>query len=186
MAINKQAVEIEGIESVMQALANIRKEMKNDRAFTREVLSPAARPVRQKMRQEVSVLKNADVFKVYRTPKFFKGIRAPRGKGRVAYEIKSGNLKKSIGLFTTRKSRRQPAVYVGPRYTMGRFKDPEIGGWYLNIVQVGTDKIPASPFVTKTYNLMKTQTASTLEKLSKKRLTKVVSIKGKKAKLILV
>ena len=85
MAINKQAVEIEGIESVMQALANIRKEMKNDRAFTREVLSPAARPVRQKMRQEVSVLKNADIFKVYRTPKFFKGIRAPRGKGRVAY-----------------------------------------------------------------------------------------------------
>lgn len=186
MAQNKKAFEIEGIEEVMRSLRNIREEMNNDSTFIKEVLNPVARPVRKKMRDEVSVLKVAEFFKVYRTPKLFKKLRAPRNKGHVAYKIKSGNLKKSIGLFTTRKSRKSPAVYIGPRYTMGRFKDPEIGGWYLNIVQVGTDKIPANPFVTKTYNLMKAQTAMTLEKLSLKRLTKVVSIKGKKSKLILV
>ena len=173
-------VDMLGDRETRAAFLRIAKELGNDNEMIKKVIRPAARPLVKAMQELTPALKGGKDFKVYRTPKKNKKQRAPKGMGKVVYNIKSGTLKKSIGIFTTKSSRNMPAVYVGPRYKFGKWKDAETGGWFWPFVQFGTDFVKANTFVLKAAMATRSNVLGIAKTLAKKRVVEVVSKKGRK------
>lgn len=107
---------------------------------TKKILRRAARPTRKAARAGINDAKVP--VKRYSTPKLIKGLRAPRGKGRVAAIYHPGNLRRSIAILTFRRSRF--AVFVGPRIGKGQgskeYGKPgqKVDGYYAHMVEKGT------------------------------------------------
>lgn len=116
-------------------------------------LAPAVRKVAQADLLEaskilVSAMKGrapsgVKTHKRYSTPKLVKGLRAPKGFGKVVATYKPGNLKKS---FTSLRFRRSEAVFVGPAVGIKRPND----GYYAHMVNFGTKFQPGQHFVEAT------------------------------------
>jgi len=68
---------------------------------------------------------------------------------RAGISNKDGDLKRSIKAFSTRASRRLPALYVGPKATGGSAKKNEQrgGGYYGAIVEYGSATAQPHPFM---------------------------------------
>lgn len=81
--------------------------------------------------------------KRYSTPKLVRGLRAPKGFGKVVATYKPGNLQRS---FTSLKFRRSEAVFVGPAVGAKRTND----GYYAHMVNFGTKFQPGQHFVEAT------------------------------------
>lgn len=75
-----------------------------------------------------------------------------------------GQLKKSIKAFSTRASRRLPALYVGPKATGGSAKKNEQrgGGYYGAMVEYGTATADPHPFMRPAWDKSQSQAAELL------------------------
>ena len=145
--------------------------------LVKEVMIPSAKLVVKAMRALVPPAK--EVFDVYRTPKRKKGMRAPNGMGKIYVSIKPGQLRKSINYFRTAASTRAGGINVGPRYRKGVWKKPDKGGWFMHMVQFGTDSVDANPFVLKGLDASRGLAGAKMERLLKERISKIVTRKGK-------
>lgn len=86
--------------------------------------------------------------------KFFMAVFRQAAKpiiqsARAGISNKDGDLKRSIKAFSTRASRRLPALYVGPKATGGSAKKNEQrgGGYYGAIVEYGSATAQPHPFM---------------------------------------
>tara|TARA_R100000781_G_scaffold13601_2_gene11707 strand:+ start:1040 stop:1501 length:462 start_codon:yes stop_codon:yes gene_type:complete len=77
---------------------------------------------------------------------------------------KDGDLKRSIKAFSTRASRRLPALYVGPKATGGSSKKNEQrgGGYYGAIVEYGSVNADPHPFMRPAWDKTQNQAADIL------------------------
>lgn len=75
-----------------------------------------------------------------------------------------GQLKKSIKAFSTRASRRLPALYVGPKATGGSAKKNEQrgGGYYGAMVEYGTATADPHPFMRPAWDKSQNQAGELL------------------------
>ena len=105
-------------------------------------------------------------------------MKAPKGMGVIYAAIKSGTLKKSVGIFTTPASRRARALNVGPRYKRGVWKKPTKGGWFMHVVQFGTDTVRAQPFVLQSLLATRSGVAGLMKKNMKQLVDKVTMKEG--------
>lgn len=86
--------------------------------------------------------------------KFFMAVFRQAAKpiiqsARAGISNKDGDLKRSIKAFSTRASRKLPALYVGPKATGGSAKKNEQrgGGYYGAIVEYGSATAQPHPFM---------------------------------------
>jgi len=72
--------------------------------------------------------------------------RAPKGAGQVVATYYPGNLKRSFNVLRFRRSK---AVFVGPKVSgnSGDFRGRRADGYYAHMVEFGTVKTSAQPFV---------------------------------------
>tara|TARA_R100000995_G_C3466440_1_gene115947 strand:- start:258 stop:794 length:537 start_codon:yes stop_codon:yes gene_type:complete len=138
-------ITLEGDKTLQAKMDKFIDNVNNKKKIIREVMTPAAKIVTKVMRSKAPVLRGG-TFDVYRTPKMKSG-KAPKGMGKIYVKIKPNQLKKSIFHFHTRATRKAGAINIGPRYKSGVWKKPEKGGWYMHMVQFGTDLVKAQPFV---------------------------------------
>lgn len=138
---------LEGDQIVLDGFKRLTDVVNDRKKIRKEVIMPAAKIVKKVMIGLAPRLDTAPAFNVYRTPKQKKGMRAPNGMGNIYVSIKPGQLKKSIKVFSTRNSSRNGALYIGPKYKSGVWKKPDKGGWYMHMVQFGTDSVKPQPFV---------------------------------------
>jgi HK97 gp10 family phage protein len=75
-----------------------------------------------------------------------------------------GDLKRSIKAFSTRASRRLPALYVGPKATGGSAKknDQRGGGFYGAMVEYGTAHSQPNPFMRPAWESKQSQAGDIL------------------------
>jgi len=75
-----------------------------------------------------------------------------------------GDLKRSIKAFSTRASRRLPALYVGPKATGGSAKknDQRGGGFYGAMVEYGTAHSQPNPFMRPAWESKQSQSGDIL------------------------
>lgn len=152
----------------------------NDRKkIIKEVLIPAAKIVKKVMIEMAPTLKVAPVFNVYRTPKLSGKQKAPKGMGVIYVAIKPGQMKKSISYFQTPATRKAGAINVGPRYKKGVWKKPEKGGWYMHMLQFGTDTVKPQQFVLPALIATSSGVGKMMEMGMTKRLRSVVKKDGK-------
>ena len=87
-------------------------------------------------------------------------IQAARGN----INNKEGELKKSIKAFSTRASRRLPALYVGPKATGGSStkNSNRGGGYYGAIVEYGSSSSQPHPFMRPAWESKKSQAGDLL------------------------
>ena len=84
-----------------------------DKKTKRKILRRAARPLRKAARAYAPKrVKPPGANSRYSTAKLVKGLRAPKGKGKVVAQYYPGNLRKSIATITFRRT---SDVFVGPR-----------------------------------------------------------------------
>lgn len=171
-------VELEGGPQFQSALERIARDIRDPKLFLSKVLRPAARPLVEAIAGATPKLSGYPSFDVYRTPKKSNKMKAPKGMGKIYVKIKPNQLKDSIGVFTTAVSRRAPAVYVGPRYKFGKWKKPDLGGWYWAMVQYGTPTVDADPFVMKGLLMARGNIIKYAEGLMKKTVKEVVTRSG--------
>ena len=172
-------MKLEGGNLASSAFIGVMKDVKDRRKMIKEVILPAAKIVKKVMIGMAPMLTTAPSFNVYRTPKLKQGMRAPNGMGKIYVAIKPGQLKKSISYFHTKATTKAGAVNVGPRYKKGVWLKPEKGGWYLFMVQYGTDSVKPQPFVLPALLSTKKGVANLMEKNMNKRLKTIVSKNGK-------
>ena len=95
-----------------------------------------------------------------------------------------GQLKKSIKAFSTRASRRLPALYVGPKATGGSAKKNEQrgGGFYGAMVEYGTESAAPHPFMRPAWDKSQNQAAELLLRGAQAIVEKVLTreLKGQK------
>ena len=105
----------------------------------KKILRRAARPMRKAARLGI---KDADKpVKRYSTPKVLKGLRAPKGKGKVVAIYHPGNLRRSIKILSFRRAK--TAVFVGPKLGKqgaSQFGKPgqKVDGYYAHIYEFGS------------------------------------------------
>jgi len=138
---------LEGQQIASAAFKEVLDKVNDRKKISKEVVRPAAKILLKVMREYAPVLDTAPAFNVYKTRKKNAGMRAPNGMGQIYVSIKPQQLKKSIGIFQTKKSSSSGALYVGPRYKKGVWKKPEKGGWFMHMVQFGTEFVSPQPFV---------------------------------------
>jgi hypothetical protein len=170
-------MKLEGDLMAKKAFLDISMSVVEKKKLIKEVMIPAAKDVVKAMRAIAP--KASGVFNVYRTPKQKKGMRAPNGMGKIYVSIKPGQLRKSIMYWRTAASTRAGGINVGPRYRSGVWKKPDKGGWYMHMVQFGTDSVDANPFVLKGLDASRGSAGAKMERLLKERLAEVVTRKGK-------
>ena len=170
-------MKVEGANLATSAFKNIIKDVKDRKTMVKEVLLPAAKIVKKVMIGMAPIL-SAPVFNVYRTPKAKAGMRAPNGMGKIYVKNKPGQLKKSISYFHTKATRKAGAINIGPRYKSGVWKKPEKGGWYMHMVQFGTDSVKPQPFVLQALIATKKGVSNMMEIGMNKRLQKAVAKNG--------
>tara|TARA_B100000900_G_C20536446_1_gene698587 strand:- start:381 stop:848 length:468 start_codon:yes stop_codon:yes gene_type:complete len=107
-------------------------------------------------------------------------IQAARGK----VNNDEGDLKRSIKAFSTRASRRLPAIYVGPKATGGSAKKNEQrgGGFYGAMVEYGTATAQPHPFMRPAWESTQNQSAAILLEGTRKIVEKILQreLKGQK------
>jgi len=88
----------------------------------------------------------------------------------------TGNLKKSIKAFSTRASRKLPALYVGPKATGGSAKKNSNrgGGYYGAIVEYGSVHSQPKPFMRPAWESKKGQAGDLLLEGAKAIVEKVL------------
>tara|TARA_R100001594_G_scaffold150160_1_gene210309 strand:- start:754 stop:1224 length:471 start_codon:yes stop_codon:yes gene_type:complete len=95
-----------------------------------------------------------------------------------------GQLRKSIKAFSTRASRRLPALYVGPKATGGtaRKNEKRGGGYYGAMVEYGTATASANPFMRPAWDQTQSQAGTLLLKGAEAIVEKVLQreLKGLK------
>lgn len=95
-----------------------------------------------------------------------------------------GQLRKSIKAFSTRASRRLPALYVGPKATGGtaRKNEKRGGGYYGAMVEYGTATASANPFMRPAWDKTHSQAGALLLKGAEAIVEKVLQreLKGLK------
>jgi HK97 gp10 family phage protein len=95
-----------------------------------------------------------------------------------------GQLRKSIKAFSTRASRRLPALYVGPKATGGtaRKNEKRGGGYYGAMVEYGTATASANPFMRPAWDQTQSQAGALLLKGAEAIVEKVLQreLKGLK------
>tara|TARA_R110000824_G_scaffold3916_3_gene18710 strand:+ start:4693 stop:5235 length:543 start_codon:yes stop_codon:yes gene_type:complete len=170
-------MKLDGSNLATSAFLNITKDVKDKKTMVKEVILPAAKIVKKVMIGMAPIL-SSPVFNVYRTPKAKAGMRAPNGMGKIYVAIKQGQLKKSISYFHTKATRNAGAINIGPRYKKGIWKKPEKGGWYMHMVQFGTDSVKAQPFVLPALLATKKGVANMMEIGMNKRLKRIVAKDG--------
>jgi len=167
--------ELEGNQIALDGFDTILDIVNDRQKVKREVIHPAAKIVKKVMIGLAPLLTTATSFDVYRTPKASGSMRAPNGMGKIYVSIKPGQLKKSIKAFTTRRSSKSGAMYIGPKYKSGVWKKPEKGGWYMHMVQFGTEFVKPQPFVKPALLATKKGISNMMEKNYKKVLSQAVS-----------
>ena len=95
-----------------------------------------------------------------------------------------GDLRRSIKAFSTRASRRLPALYVGPKATGGsaRKNEQRGGGYYGAMVEYGTATADPHPFMRPAWDQTQNQAKDILLKGAQAIVEKVLQreLKGKK------
>jgi|TARA_R100000482_G_C5129339_1_gene150836 HK97 gp10 family phage protein len=95
-----------------------------------------------------------------------------------------GDLRRSIKAFTTRRSRKLPALYVGPKATGGRAKKNKQrgGGFYGAMVEYGTVHSSPHPFMRPAWELKQGEAMNILLKGATTIVNKVIEreLKGQK------
>jgi HK97 gp10 family phage protein len=160
---------LEGSEIAIKGFKTILDVVNDRRKIKTQVIHPAAKIVKKVM-IGLAPKFNGTSFDVYRTPKASGSMRAPNGMGKIYVSIKPGQLKNSIKAFTTRRSSKSGAMYIGPRYKSGTWKKPEKGGWYMHMVQFGTQFVKPQPFVKQALLATKKGISNLMEKSYKKLL----------------
>tara|TARA_R100000656_G_scaffold14887_2_gene14622 strand:+ start:2449 stop:2952 length:504 start_codon:yes stop_codon:yes gene_type:complete len=135
-----------------------------DKEIISKVLRPVGNVFVKSIKDTTPVLDRP--FKVYRNQKLYT-------------TIEPGTLKNSIGIIQTASSKLFPGLYIGPRYKYGKWKKPNIGGWFMHMVQFGTEFIKPNPFVLRGFLAARATGIAMLEKKLKSVLKKIVSSKGK-------
>lgn len=171
-------MKLEGSNLTNSVFINVVKNVNDRRMLIKEVIIPAAKIVKKVMVQKAPVLK-APAFNVYRTPKKNKKQKAPKGMGMIYVSIKPNQLKKSISYFQTAATKRAGAVNIGPRYKKGIWKKPDKGGWYMHMVQFGTDTVKAQPFVLQALLATQSGVAKMLKNGMNNRLRNIVKKDGR-------
>jgi HK97 gp10 family phage protein len=87
-----------------------------------------------------------------------------------------GDLRRSIKAFSTRASRRLPAMYVGPKATGGRSKENKQrgGGFYGAMVEYGTVHSSPHPFMRPAWEQKQNQSKEILLQGAKLIVEKVI------------
>jgi|TARA_R100000951_G_scaffold62494_1_gene52460 hypothetical protein len=114
-------VRVEGVAEVMRKLRKLDDRLK--KRILKKVGKKSLPPMVDSYKRNIT---DADeVFKVYRN-------------GKIAYEIKPGQLRRSVGIKTPKHLQKKDVVgmSVGPRRS-GRYKDAEKGGWYAGMINFG-------------------------------------------------
>lgn len=141
------------IAAVVLKLRGVSKAAK--RASTK-ALTKAANPLIDEIQFRAPV--SDEPHSRYDTPKAAKGIRAPKGSGRIAATYMPGNLERSFGVL---KFRRSSAVFVGAKLdktgSKGLFTGNRTDGYYAAWMEYGAPNagIPPRPFVGPAVNATK-------------------------------
>lgn len=171
-------VDFEGAVWMDDKLKEIGVDMNNNKQIIKRILKPAAKDVVKKMRIMAPILTSAPSFNVYRTPKISNKMKAPKGMGKIYVKIKKGQLAQSINWFQTPASKKAPAINIGPRYKRGVWRKPDKGGWYMHMVQFGTDFVESQPFVLPALMASVNKVSSTMKRGAKKMLVSSVAKRG--------
>ena len=154
----------------------------NKRKITSKVLRPAGKIVEKVMKSYAPVMTKYKAFNVYRTPKLDRRLKAPKGMGKIYVSIKPRQLRNSIKVFQTKAAQKSPYVIIAPKFKSGVWLRPEKGGWYMQMVQFGTDRVKPQPFVGRALR----GTASGVSNLMKKNMATLVESEAKQIKGIQV
>ena len=178
-------MKLEGENILIADFQKIGHKMEDKKKLFKDVLRPAARIVVKTMRGMTPVLKSAPAFNVYRTPKLSGKMKAPKGMGNIYVAIKPNQLKKSVFYFQTPASRRSGGVNIGPRYKRGVWMKPEKGGWFMHMVQFGTDFVEPQSFVLPALVASRAGVATSMKKDMKGMLKEVTKkVAGNKIEVI--
>lgn len=158
-------MKLEGSNLANGVFMEVVRDVNDRRKLIKEVMIPAAKIVKKVMIQKAPMLKGG-TFNVYRG-------------GAIYVSIKPNQLKKSISYFQTPSTRKAGAINIGPRYKKGIWKKPEKGGWYMHMVQFGTDTVKPQPFVLPALLATQSGVAKMLEMGMNNRLREVVKKDGK-------
>lgn len=103
---------------------------------------------------ESAAPKGRKIHRRYSTSKVNKAIRAPKGMGTVVATYSPGNLARSMQVLKLRRTK--SAVIVGANLTKGsakgNFSGMRTDGYYLHMVEGGTNKWAGKPFFMATWN----------------------------------
>tara|TARA_R110000824_G_scaffold148011_1_gene317576 strand:+ start:277 stop:753 length:477 start_codon:yes stop_codon:yes gene_type:complete len=145
-----------GNKALIKAMNRIPYEVKKDKFFM-AVFRQAAKPIIAAARGELSKYKEYS---------------------------QSGQLRKSIKAFSTRASRRLPALYVGPKATGGSAKKNQQrgGGYYGAMLEYGTATSDPHPFMRPAWDKTQNQAGDILLAGAEKIVEKVLAreLKGQK------
>lgn len=102
----------------------------------RKALRPGARIILEEIRNQAPVGTREHAYYTGRV----KGQKKGNGKGQKVRTMKPGNLKRSFTIMTFKRS---PDLFVAPRTG----KKTPYDGFYAPLVEFGTSKMPAQPFI---------------------------------------
>ncbi len=152
------------VDAIVQKLKALAKDFRP--AEMRRIMRPAAKMVAR----EIAAAAPTATRTVYRydTPKLNGNMRAPKRSGRIVAQYEPGNLGKSIGVLTFRRS---TSLWIGPR--AGR-KSRGDDGWYAKFVEFGVPSrgIPAQPFIRNTWDRVKSTAFKMVESEVEKTIKK--------------
>lgn len=171
----------EGFQQVSKQLEAIALGVDDKRKVVKQVLRHGAKIVNKTMKDKTPVIKGGETFNVYRTNKINKGQRAPKGMGKIYVKIKPGTLRKSVGIFQTKASRKFPGINIGPRFKSGVWKSPEKGGWFQYFVQTGSRgkfNVPPVTFVADSFRATSAKVKTVLETKMKSFVHRLVKANG--------
>jgi|TARA_R110002074_G_scaffold72140_1_gene166363 HK97 gp10 family phage protein len=157
---------LEGNALASDVFKNVIRNTNDRKIIIKEVIRPAAKIVNKVMKNKAPVMTGHPAFNVYRD-------------GKIYVSIKPKQLKKSVGIFTTPSTRKAGALNIGPRYKKGVWTKPDRGGWFMHMVQFGTEFVKPQPFVLQALLSTKSGVGNLMVKGMEKRLRKVVSKDGK-------
>ena len=167
--MGRQQIDAE-IDAIVAEFRNLVKDFAPKQM--REIMRPAAKMVAREIAAAAPVAPRT-VYR-YSTPKLSKGLRAPKGSGVKVAAYKPGNLGRSIGVLTFRRS---ASLYIGPR--SGKKTRNGDDGYYAHLVEFGVPSrgIPANPFIRNTWARTKSQALSMITKSAEKVVKKYANKK---------
>jgi hypothetical protein len=161
-------MQMEGTDIVSKSLRNIGLSMRDKKVLIKDVIRPAAKVVNGVMQSKTPILQDGATFNIYRN-------------GSIYAKINKGQLKKSVGIFSTAATRRYPALNIGPRYKGGSWKSPEKGGWFFYFVQLGVrgnNRVAPNTFIMDSYQATKNPAASIMTTNILKMLKRMNKVNG--------